>query len=205
VAYRILPEAISPLWRDLGHGLRALRHSPTFTIVAIVSLALGVGANTAIFQLLDAVRLRTLPVKSPQDLVELRIDDMTHARGNWLRDNALTNPLWEEIRRRQQVFSEVFAWADETVNISPGREAKFARGLWVSGNLFDALGVRPILGRVLTAADDRRGCGLGGAVISYGFWQREFGGSASAIGRKVKLDNTSVEVIGVTPPGFFWA
>jgi hypothetical protein len=196
-AYGTFPETIHRLWRDLGHGLRALRHSPTFTIVAIVSLALGVGANTAIFQLLDAVRLRTLPVKSPQDLVELRIDDMTHARGNWLRDNALTNPLWEEIRRRQQVFSDVFAWADESFNISPSREYRFARGLWVSGNLFDALGVRPILGRVFTANDDRRGCGPAGAVISYGFWQLSFGGSASVIGRKIKLDNASVEVIGL--------
>ena len=94
-AYRILPAALGHLWRDLGYGLRALRLSPVFTIVAIVSLALGVGANTAIFQLLDAVRLRTLPVKSPKDLVELRIADMTHARGSQLRDNAVTNPLWE--------------------------------------------------------------------------------------------------------------
>src|SRR5271155_3823525 len=131
------------IFDELRYALRNLRKSPVFTIVAIGSLALGIGANVAIFQLLDAVRLRTLPVKSPQELAELRIGDMTHARGNWLRDNALTNPLWEQIRQRQQVFSEVFAWADEELNISPTREAQFARGLWVSGNLFDALGVRP--------------------------------------------------------------
>ena len=188
---------------DLRYAVRTLRHSPLFTIVAIGSLALGVGANTAIFQLLDAVRLRSLPVKSPQEIVELRIGDMTHARGTWLRDNALTNPLWEQIRLRQQVFTEMFAWADESFNISQTREAHFARGLWVSGNLFDALGVRPILGRVFTAADDWRGCGLTGAVISYGFWQREFGGSASVIGRKIALNPGSVDVIGVTPPRFF--
>lgn len=131
-----MPGGFSGLRRDLSYAPRILRRSPVFTMVAIGSLALGIGANTAIFQLLDAVRLRTLPVASPQDLAELRIDDMTHARGDWLRDNALTNPLWEQIRRRQQVFSEIFAWADEELNISPGGEARFARGLWVSGNCF---------------------------------------------------------------------
>jgi len=172
-------------------------------LVAIISLALGIGANTAIFQLLDAVRLRALPVKSPEQLVELRIGDMTHARGNWLRPHALTNPLWEQLRQRPHAFSEMFAWADEALDISGSRETRYARGVWVSGNLFDALGVRPILGRVFHEADDRRGCGLSGAVISYGFWQREFGGNASVIGRKINLNQSAVEVIGVTPPDFF--
>jgi predicted permease len=189
---------------DLRFAARMLLKSPGFAVVAIVSLALGIGANTAIFQLIDAVRLRTLPVKSPQDLAEVRIGDMIGARGNWLRNDSVTNPLWEQIRQRQQVFSEIFAWADEEVNLSPkGGGAHFARRLWVSGNFFDALGVRPILGRVFTPADDRRGCGLAGAVISYGFWQREFGGSASVIGRKIVLGVGPVNVIGVTPPSFF--
>ncbi len=195
---------MTTLISDLRFAIRTLLKSPGFAAVAIVSLALGIGANTAIFQLIDAVRLRTLPVKSPQELAELRIGDMTHARGNWLRNDAFTNPLWEQIRQRQQVFSEIFAWADEDVNLSPTGEAHFAKRLWVSGNFFDALGVRPILGRVFTSADDRRGCGLAGAVISYGFWQREFGGSASAIGKKIVVGGAgSVEVIGVTPPSFF--
>jgi len=189
--------------RDLKYAARTLWRSPAFTAVAVISLALGIGANTAIFQLLDAVRLRTLPVKSPEQLVELQIGDMTHARGNWLRESGFTNPLWEQIRQRQQVFSETFAWADDGFNISSDRETRNASGLWVSGNLFEGLGVRAILGRVFTAADDRRGCGLTGAVISYGFWQREFGGSPSVIGRKIKLDQSSVEVIGVTPADFF--
>jgi putative ABC transport system permease protein len=187
----------------MRYAVRTLWKSPAFTLVAIISLALGIGANTAIFQLLDAVRLRALPVRSPEQLVELRIGDMTHARGDWLRPHAFTNPLWEQIRQRQQAFSEMFAWADEALDISGSRETRYARGLWVSGNLFDALGVRPILGRVFHEADDRRGCGLSGAVISYGFWQREFGGNAAAIGRKIKLNQSAVEVIGVTPPDFF--
>ena len=195
---------MTTLISDLRFAIRTLLKSPGFAAVAIVSLALGIGANTAIFQLIDAVRLRTLPVKSPQELAELRIGDMTHARGNWLRDASVTNPLWEQIRQRQQVFSEIFAWADEDVNLSPTGQAHFAKRLWVSGNFFDALGVRPMLGRVFTPDDDRRGCGLAGAVISYGFWQREFGGSASVIGRKILVGWAgTVEVIGVTPPSFF--
>jgi predicted permease len=172
-------------------------------LIAIISLALGIGANAAIFQLLDAVRLRTLPVKSPEQLFEVRIDDMTHARGNWLRQNSLTNPLWETIRARQQVFSETFAWADQPMHISEAAETNNAWGLWVSGNFFDALGVHPMLGRLFHAEDDRKGCGAAGAVISYAFWQRELGGSASAIGHKIKLASGTVEVIGITPPDFF--
>jgi hypothetical protein len=186
--------------QDLKYAVRSLSRSRVFTAIAVISLALGIGANTAIFQLLDAVRLRTLPVKSPQELVELRIGDMTHARGNWLRQNALTNPLWEQIRQRQQVFSQVFAWADEEFNISPDRETRTASGLWVSGNFFDAVGVPAMLGRVFHEEDDRRGCGLRGAVISYAFWQREFGGRASIIGEKINLAAGPVEVIGVGWP-----
>ncbi len=189
---------------DFGYALRSLRRSPVFAMVAVASLALGIGANTAIFQLLDAVRLRSLPVPSPQEIAEVRIDNMTHARGSWMRDNALTSPLWEEIGRRQQVFSEIFAWADNPINFSEGPETRLVKGLYVSGNFFDALGVRPALGRVFHADDDRRGCGLTAAVISYGFWQSEFGGNASIVGRKIPFNRGgSIEIVGVTPPGFF--
>jgi putative ABC transport system permease protein len=186
------------------YAARLLRLSPGFSLIAIASLALGTGANTAIFQLLDAIRLRTLPVKAPQELVELRIDDMTHARGTWLRDAALTNPLWEKIRQQQQAFSGSFAWADESFDISANGESRQVTGLWVSGDFFRVLGVEPMLGRAFTGTDDRRGCGLvPGAVVSYGFWQREFGGDASVIGRKIAVGKNRIEVIGVTPPGFF--
>jgi predicted permease len=192
------------LWQNTRYALRLLRLNPGFAMVAIVSIALGAGANTAIFQLLDAISLRTLPVKAPQELVELRIDDMTHARGSWLRDNALTNPLWEHIRDRQQVFQGMLAWSDESWNISTSGEFRPVAGLWVSGDFFRVLGVAPILGRVFVPEDDRRGCGqVPGAVISYGFWQRELGGDGSVIGRKVVVGENKIEVIGVTPPDFF--
>ena len=196
--------SVLSLISDVRYAVRLLRLSPGFTLVAIVSLALGTGANTAIFQLLDAIRLRTLPVKAPQELVELRIDDMTHARGTWLRDAALTNPLWEKIRQQQQPFSGSFAWADESFDISANGETRQVAGLWVSGDFFRVLGVEPVLGRLFTGTDDRRGCGLSpGAVVSYGFWQRELGGDPSVVGRKVSLGKNQVEVIGVTPPGFY--
>jgi len=195
---------IDTLWQDIRYALRLLRLSPGFAVVAIVSLALGTGANTAIFQLFDAIRLRTLPVKAPKELVEVRIDDMMHARGNWLRDAAMTNPLWEQIRTRQQAFSGVFAWASESFDTSRSGELREVAGLWVSGDFFRVLGVEPVLGRLFTAADDRRGCGLTpGAVVSYGFWQRELAGDVDAIaGRKISIGKNRVEVIGVTPPEF---
>jgi predicted permease len=143
-------------------------------------------------------------VKAPSELVELRIDDMSHARGNWLRDTSLSNPLWEQIRTHNELFSGMFAWADESFNIAPAGEHREAGGLWVSGDFFPTLGVKPVLGRVFTASDDRRGCGLTpGAVISYAFWQRELGGDRSVIGRTLAVGENRVSVIGVTPPEFF--
>ena len=192
-------------WRDLKYGARLLRLSPGFATVAILSLALGVGANTAIFQLLDAVRLRTLPVKDPQQLVEVRIADTPNGRtGAFMgRRPMMTNPLWEQLRDRQQAFSGVFAWGVNAFNLTTGGEARYAQGLWVSGDFFSTLGVTPLLGRTLTPDDDRRGCAAPPAVIGYGFWQREFGGSPSAIGRSLRLDGHAFDIVGVTPPSFF--
>ena len=163
-------------WRDLRYGARLLRLNPGFALVAILSLALGVGANTAIFQLLDAVRLRTLPVHDPQQLMEIRIADTTGGRTGQFsgRRPNLTNPLWERIRDRQQAFSSALAWSGAAFNLTAGGEARYAQGLWVSGDFFSTLGIPPLPGRVLTAADDRRGCAAPPAVISYGFWQREY-------------------------------
>ena len=145
----------------------------------MLSLALGVGANTAIFQLLDAVRIRTLPVKSADELAEIRIAEPVGGRTGQFsgRRPSLTNPLWEQIRDRQQVFSEAFAWSAPTFDLTTGSEARYAQGLWVSGDFFKGLGVPALIGRTLTTADDQRGCAAPPAVLSYGFWQREYGGS----------------------------
>src|SRR5579864_7967033 len=192
-------------WRDLKFGARLLRLNPGFAIVAILSLALGVGANTAIFQLLDAVRIRTLPVHDPQQLVAVRIVKTRHGRtGNFTgRNSALTNPLWENIRNQPLPFSTIFAWGTATFELASGGDSQPAAGMWVSGDFFAGLGVGPLIGRVLTAADDRRGCGGPGAVLSYAFWQRRYGGSPGVVGTPITLNGHPTEIIGVTPASFY--
>lgn len=203
-----MPTALSLLenaWQDLRHGWRLLLMNPGFFAVATLSLALGIGANTAIFQLLDAVRLRMLPVPHPEQLAELQIARDEHCcSGNFSdRRPFFTFAQWEQIRNHQQAFSDVFAWGDTRFNLSSGGEAHFAEGLWVSGAFFKTLGVQPLVGRLLTADDDRPGCGSPGAVIGYAFWQREFGGTPQIVGRKISLDGHPIEVVGVAAPGFF--
>ena len=192
-------------WRDFRYGARLLRLNPSFAIVAILSLALGVGANTAIFQLLDAVRLRTLPVADPQQLVEVRIGDTPNGRTGAFtgRRPSLTNVVWEQLRDRQQAFSSAFAYSNVAFNLTTGGEARYAQGVWASGELFSTLQVPALVGRTLTSADDRRGCAAPPAVLGYGFWQREYGGSPSAIGRTLVLDGHTYEIVGVTPASFF--
>ena len=196
---------VDSAWRDLRYGARLLRLNPAFATVAILSLALGVGANTAIFQLLDAVRIRTLPVKHPEELVEIRIADPVGGRTGEFngRRPSLTNPLWEQVRDRQQVFSDAFAWDAVTFDLTTGGEARNAQGLWVSGDFFTGLGVPALIGRTLTADDDRRGCAAPPAVLGYGFWRREYAGSPSAIGKSIALDGHTYDIVGVTPASFF--
>jgi predicted permease len=184
-----------------------LTKSPAFTAVAVLSLALGIGANTAIFQLLNAVRLKNLPVRNPQELAQVRLreSDVELTRGNkgYMRYAPVTNPLWEQIRDRQEAFSGIAAWGIAGFNLAQGGEVRPARGLWVSGDFFNVLGVNPEVGRIFNKGDDVRGCNAPGVVISHGFWQSEFGGAADVVGRKVTLSDHQLSVIGVTPPGFF--
>jgi predicted permease len=192
-------------WQDLRYGARLLRRNPLFAIVAVLTLALGTGANTAIFQLVDAVRLRTLPVDRPERLVELRIDNRGKGRtGRFISRRAMfTNRLWERVRHEQQPFSSVMAWSSATFDLAGGGEVRRAEGLWVSGSFFETLGVRPALGRVIAPADDTRGCGQPGAVLGYGFWQREFGGDSRVLERSILLDGQPFDIVGVTPASFF--
>jgi putative ABC transport system permease protein len=189
--------------RDLHYGTRVLRKNPGFTTIALLSLALGIGANTAIFQLLDAVRLRTLPVVRPQEISLIQIADIKGARGSFDSPYpTVTNPIWEQIRDRQEAFTGVFAWGQDSFNMSEGGEARYAKGLWVSGDFFNVLGVRPIVGRVFTVGDDQRGSPATLAVISAAFWESEFGKDPSIIGRNVTLKGVPFEIIGVTPASF---
>lgn len=195
------------MFNDLIFGLRMLRKNPAFTAVAVLSLALGIGANTAIFQLLNAVRLKNLPLRNPQELAQIRLreSDVPLTRGNKgsMRYAPVTNPLWEQIRDRQEAFSGISAFGFAGFNLAQGGEVRPARGLWVSGDFFNVIGVQPFLGRLFSAADDTRGCSAPGVVISHGFWQSEFGGVPDVVGRKLNLSDHQLQVIGVTPPDFF--
>jgi putative ABC transport system permease protein len=194
---------LETLGQDLRYALRLLRLEPGFFSVAILSLALGIGANTAIFHLLDAVRLRTLPVANPQELVEVEMNS-DHRTGNFSSRRAdFTYALWDQLRTHQQAFSGLFAWSAHRFNTATGGEVRLVEGLYASGDFFRTLGVVPALGRVLSTDDDRAGCGSPGAVLSYAFWQREYGGQASAIGRKILLDRKPFEIVGVAQAGFF--
>lgn len=192
---------------DIRFGVRMLTKNPVFTAVAVLSLALGIGANTAIFQLLNAVRLKSLPLSNTYELAQIRLreSDVALTRGSKgeMRYAPVTNPLWEKIRDRQQGFSGVAAWSVGNFNLAQGGAVRPARGLWVSGSFFEVLGVQPTLGRVFNSQDDVRGCTAPNVVISHGFWQSEFGGAADVVGRKVTLSDRQLQVIGVAPPGFF--
>lgn len=182
--------------QDFGYALRFLRGSAAFTAVAVLSLALGIGANTAVFSLLDAVLLRSLPIRSP-DRVVLLIQ-AANEEGSW------TNPLWEQLRAHPDLFAGTAAWGVRRLNLAHGGESRLANGILISGRFFDVLGVTALVGRTFTADDDQRGGGSAGpvAVISYRFWQQYFGGDADVLGRPVWLDDRAFTVIGVTPPAF---
>lgn len=188
--------------RDVRYGLRLLKRSPIFTTIAVLSLALGIGANAAIFQLIDTIRLRSLPVVNPQDLAEVRLAG-PQAYGNYDGVNAqVTLPLWQLIHSNQDAFSTMFAWKDAPLRAGQGANARPVRGLWVSGELFTALGISPERGRLISVNDDRRACGTASAVISHAFWQSYFGGNDTAIGSALTVFGQPFTVVGVAPASF---
>lgn len=188
--------------QDVRYALRTVRRNPGFAAVAILSLALGIGANTALFEVVNAVRLRPLPVADPEALVEIHITDTDGARGSfetWYP--AVTQPIWREIQARRGPFSGLFAWGRTGFSLSDGGEARTAEGLWASGEFFDTLGVTPAAGRLLSPADDTPGCAPR-TVLGYGLWQRGYGGDPSVVGRTIMLDSKAVEIVGVAPAAF---
>lgn len=190
-------------WRDLRYAFRLLRLSPDFTAVAVLTLALGIGANTAIFQLIDSIRLRTIPVKNPESLAIVRISDFHWGSGQFSSNySQLTFPLWQQIQKQQQGFSDLAVWSTQPFNLATGGEAHYAKGMRVSGDFFKVLGIQPALGRLIGPEDDQPGCPIGGADLSYAFWQRNFGGDPAIVGKHFTLDGNSFEILGVTPPGF---
>ena len=189
---------VSSLVRDLKFAVRQMRQAPIVSGVALLSLALGIGANVAIFSLVNALILKPLPVYEPDRLVILGLDSPRAV------STSLTNPVWEYVRDHQEVLVATAAWGNPRFNLASGGETRNAQGLFVSGRFFDTLGVTAHIGRLFTTEDDRRGGGTDGpvAVLSYGFWQREYGGQADAIGKSIALDGHPFTIIGVSQRDF---
>ena len=193
-------------WRDLRYGLRMLRNNLGFTSIAVLSLALGIGANTAIFTLIDAVMLRMLPVQNPQELVSLKLaPDTRFPREAPDGDHSIVfpYPAFVQMREHNQELSALFAFRDTAgLSVLANGNAETAHGQLVTSNYFSALGVRPALGRDFVAEDDTAGAEPV-AIISYGYWQSYFGGEAFAIGRQIVVNGVPVTIIGVAAPEFF--
>jgi putative ABC transport system permease protein len=197
---------VSSLGRDLKFAFRQLRQTPIVSAVALLSLALGIGANVAIFSLVNALILKALPIHEPERLVQIQLIDLPQAADASLmpvsNTTSFTYPQWEYLRDHQDFFAGVTAVGYARFNLNASGEARPIPGLYVSGRFLDTLGVTPIIGRGFTVDDDRRG-GDAVAIISHGFWQREFGGGRAVLGRTVNLDGNAFTIIGVTPPEFF--
>src|SRR5438874_6586681 len=142
---------------DLRFAFRQLVKNPGYTTVAVLTLALGIGANTAIFQLLNTVRLTSLPVWKPQELIQVRIQGGNPGLGISDGANAqMTYPLWKQVQKHREAFSGIFAWSTGDLPIGNSVETRMVRSLWTSGEFFSVLGVAPVCGRLLTPDDDRR-------------------------------------------------
>ncbi|HKQ80018.1 MAG TPA: ABC transporter permease [Blastocatellia bacterium] len=198
---------IEDLIQDLRYGLRTLRRSPGFTAVAVLSLALGIGANTAIFSLVDPILIKSLPVKDPEQLVVLKPVNQRGATEDDYTFAVFSYPIFEQLRDRTQIFSGVFATpgADQVEMVGPetGNEREKASLQLVSGEYFQVLGVNAVLGRTLTTADDQTVGANPVAVLSFGFWRRRFAGDVSVVGKIITLRNQPLTIIGVTAPEFF--
>ena len=206
---------LESLAQDLRYGLRMLAKSPAFTAVIVLTLALGIGANTAIFTLVDAVMLRSIPVSDPQQLVVAQwsarkapkalgmssFGDCAHNREGTI-GCSLPYPLFEEIQSQKKVFADAMAFAGPSqMDLSGNGTATIAQGELVSGSYFQTLGVSPALGRTLTPDDEKPGAPAV-VVLDYGYWQRAFAGSPGALGRTIRLNNAAFTIIGVAEPGF---
>jgi predicted permease len=193
------------LWQDIRFGARMLAKHPAFTVIAVLTLALGIGANSAIFTVIDAVMLRALPVQDPQQLVVLGKPSRVHSWSSGTpRADIFSYPLYREVSAHNEVFSSVLASGrlDNLQILLAGGPEKIT-GRLVSGNYFETLGVPALLGRTLTSEEDRARGSDPVLVISYAYWQRRFSGDPSVIGRTVRLQNYPFTIIGVAPPGFF--
>jgi predicted permease len=204
------------LTQDAGYGLRLLCRNPSFTTIAVLTLALGIGANTAIFSLIDAVMLKLLPVEKPEQLVLLNwvapgwpymihslTGDSNRDKSGRSTSTSFSYPIFEDIRAHVQAFSAVLAFADGgRVNLGVSREAGVAESQLVSGDFFSTLGVTASIGRTITPADDEQGASPV-ATISYNYWVRRFGRDPQIVGKTVTVNSVTFTLVGVAAPEFF--
>jgi predicted permease len=194
---------LAGLWRDVRHAARRLRRTPGFTAIALVTLALGIGATAAIFQLIDAVLLQSLSVDRPGELVDIKLTNMDGTRGShFMADRGLTFPIWRELRHHAEPFDAIFAWASERHKLTRGGTAESARVLRLSGDAFRALRIRPEVGRLFADVDDPVDCGAGGIVLSDAFWRSAFAADPAVVGRTLALSGRTFAILGVTPASF---
>jgi predicted permease len=189
---------LETLWQDLRYAFRTLARTPAFTIVALLSLALGIGANTALFSLMNVMLLRALPVKNPEALVEF----IRAIPGGPMMGN-LPYPIFEFFRKDNTALSDVFAISESSPVFRVGGRSDRVTAHEVSGSFFPSLGVQALKGRTIWPDDDRAGAANRVAVISHAFWSRRFGRSPSALGSSVRLEGELFTVIGIMPPEFF--
>jgi predicted permease len=186
--------------KDFQFALRAFRKSPVFTVVAILSLALGIGANTAIFTLLDQVLLRSMPVKDPQQLVLLHMEGF-HYGSNW-GYNSLSYPMYRDFQDHNSAFTGMFCRRIQDFSFGFQGQTERARGEMVSGTYFPVLGVGPAIGRTFTPDDDRLPDGHPLAILSYSYWQSRFAGDRAILGKNVVVNGHNFTLVGVAQKGF---
>jgi putative ABC transport system permease protein len=187
--------------RDVRYALRLSRNNPGFTFVVVLTLALGIGANTAIFSLIDALMLRWLPVSNPQEIVQLSLQPRGETRPG---GGSLSWAIVRGLSKRRDVFAGVAGFSASTFEVgSPGMAAQ-VKGALVTGDFYDVLGLHPIAGRLITSRDDEQGVALV-AVLSYGYWERQFARSPRAIGQALHVNGVPVTIVGVSPRGFVGA
>jgi len=174
-------------WQNLRYAARVLMRSPGFTAVAVLSIAIGIGANTAIFSLLNALLLKTLPVRNPEELVSVRYKQL-EGRSAGLKYSGYAYPVYADLRDRSTASADLFAFGGAGIDLFSNAGVERINGLLVSGNFLEVLGVQPALGRALNAADDRTPGGHPVAILSYSFWKQRFGGDPSAVGRRVVMN-----------------
>src|SRR6201988_4160766 len=184
---------IETFWQDLSYSVRMLLKNPGFTLIAVLTLALGIGANTAIFSIVNAVLLRPLPYQNPEQLVII---------GEGVAKGSVSYPNFVDWKDERRVFADTSAVrSNESFNFTGSGEPERLQGRLVSASFLSTLGIKPLLGRDFLAQDDRLGAAQT-VILSYGFWSRRFGNDQSIVGKQITLNNQSFTVIGITPPDF---